>query len=485
MVILANKIKTKVNKLEILAHDQDNYLYLSQIKEELNKNKDYRDRLFYVNQCIEYFNNTYITVITDNYIKPIINELLHLVEIAKQNMNVVQLYDVNKILIDYNIDTPNTREETFEFFKLHKINIIETELNLNSDISDSDDLDDSEPNSKILDEDESIYEALLDDSFDNDEFENENIIDSNTAYTSDPVKAYLNDIAKLNTHLLSAEEEIELAHRVQAGDERAKEILVNSNLKLVISIAKRYQKSGLPLMDLIQDGNIGLMKSVSMYNPDLGFRFSTYATHWIKQSILRGLANNSRMIRLPVHAVEQARKNQLAINELTEKLGRMPTFEEAADYINENKLFSKSITHISPETVQLYYTFYNPDTVSSYNAPIPNRDGDSDSELVDFIEDTSESVEDNVIKDDMREKLDYVLNTFLTDKEADILRLRFGINADHSYTLEELGVKYKVTRERIRQIEGKAIRKIRRSAKARKYLRGYFESNPIIFSDMY
>ena len=482
MVILANKIKIKVNKLEILAHDQDNFLYLSQIKEELNKNKDYRDKPFYVNQCIEYFNNTHITVITDNYIKPFINELLKLVETAKQNKNVVQLYSVNKILIDHNSNTPNTREETYEFFKLHKIDIIETDLNANNNIDDSDDLDDSD--SKILDEDESIYDALLDDTFD-DDFENENIIDSNVAYTSDPVKAYLNDIAKLNTHLLSSEEEIELAHRVQAGDNRAKDILVNSNLKLVISVAKRYQKSGLPLMDLSQDGNIGLMKAVSMYNPDLGFRFSTYATHWIKQSILRGLANNSRMIRLPVHAVEQARKNQLAINELTEKLGRMPTFEEAADYINENKLFSKSITHISPETVQLYYMFYNPETVSSYNAPIPNRDGDNDSELVDFIEDTNESVEESVIKDDMREKLDYVLNTFLTDKEADILRLRFGINADHSYTLEELGVKYKVTRERIRQIEGKAIRKIRRSAKARKYLRGYFESNPIIFSDMY
>ena len=151
MVILANKIKIKVNKLEILAHDQDNFLYLSQIKEELNKNKDYRDKPFYVNQCIEYFNNTYITVITDNYIKPFINELLKLVETAKQNKNVVQLYSVNKILIDHNSNTPNTREETYEFFKLHKIDIIETDLNANNNIDDSDDLDDSD--SKILDED--------------------------------------------------------------------------------------------------------------------------------------------------------------------------------------------------------------------------------------------------------------------------------------------------------------------------------------------
>ena len=268
--------------------------------------------------------------------------------------------------------------------------------------------------------------------------------------TQDPVKMYLKDIGKVP--LLSAEEEIELAKRMEAGDEMAKKKLAESNLRLVVSIAKRYVGRGMLFLDLIQEGNLGLLKAVEKFDYRKGYKFSTYATWWIRQAITRAIADQARTIRIPVHMVETINKVTRVSRDLLQKLGREPLPEEVGEVMGLPKERVQEIMKIAQEPVSL-------------ETPIGEEE---DSHLGDFIPDDdapapAEAASHTLLK----EQLNEVLST-LTDREAKVLKLRFGLEDGKSRTLEEVGQRFDVTRERIRQIEAKALRKLRHPSRSKK-----------------
>lgn len=269
---------------------------------------------------------------------------------------------------------------------------------------------------------------------------------------NDSVKIYLKEIGKVR--LLSAQEEIEIAKRIAAGDEEAKQELINANLRLVISIAKRYAGRGMPFLDLIQEGNMGLIKAVEKFDYTKGFKFSTYATWWIRQAITRAIADQARTIRIPVHMVETINKITRAQRQLVQELGREPTAEEISEKL-DGALSPDRITEIQ---------CINQEPVS-LETPIGEED---DSHLGDFIEDKevvspSEYTTKSLLKDELYEVLQE-----LTDREARVLELRYGLLDNHPRTLEEVGKEFNVTRERIRQIEAKAIKKLRHPNRAKR-----------------
>ena len=267
---------------------------------------------------------------------------------------------------------------------------------------------------------------------------------------NDPVRMYLKEIGRIS--LLSTEAELELSKRVAAGDEQAKNILAESNLRLVVSIAKRYVGRGLLFLDLIQEGNIGLMKAVEKFDYDKGYKFSTYATWWIRQAITRALADQARTIRVPVHMVETINKMSRIQRQLTLDLNREPTEEELAKHMG-----------ITPEKVREVFKI-SQDPVS-LETPIGEED---DSHLGDFVKDTrSLSPEEYATNEILKEEIKEVLKT-LQKREQEVLELRFGLIDGTSYTLEEVGKRFNVTRERIRQIEAKALRKLRHPSRAKK-----------------
>ena len=272
----------------------------------------------------------------------------------------------------------------------------------------------------------------------------------------DPVKMYLKDIGKVP--LLTSEEEAELAQRMLEGDEEAKKQLSEANLRLVVSIAKRYVGRGMLFLDLIQEGNLGLMKAVEKFDYTKGFKFSTYATWWIRQAITRAIADQARTIRIPVHMVETINRQVRAQRTLLQELGREPTPEEIADYMG-----------ITPEkVVEIQKIAQDP---VSLETPIGEEE---DSHLVDFIEDTKASPPSDVAAQAMlREQLIQALHK-LTPREEKVIRLRYGLDDGKSRTLEEVGKEFNVTRERIRQIEAKALRKLRNPTKSKK-LRDYLD----------
>jgi len=288
------------------------------------------------------------------------------------------------------------------------------------------------------------------DILENDNNSNNKNLDSNMP---DSVRVYLREIGQIP--LLKPEEEKELAIRASYGDESAKNKLVESNLRLVVSIAKRYQGKGLHILDLIQEGNTGLIKAVERFDVSKGNRFSTYATWWIRQAITRAVAEIAKPIRIPVHMVDLINKITNAQRRLVIKLNREPTDEEIADELN-----------ISVEKVKTVFR-YNQDMIS-LDCPIGDRE---DNTLIDLVSDSNSSVETDYDKESLKMILEEVLQT-LTEREADVLRYRFGMIDDRTYTLEEVGRMNGVTRERIRQIENKAIRKLRHPTRARK-LKGY------------
>ena len=266
----------------------------------------------------------------------------------------------------------------------------------------------------------------------------------------DSVKMYLKDIGKVA--LLTAEDEVELAKRMEEGDEEAKKILSEANLRLVVSIAKRYVGRGMQFLDLIQEGNLGLMKAVEKFDYTKGFKFSTYATWWIRQAITRAIADQARTIRIPVHMVETINKQVRATRQLLQKLGREPSPEEIAEYLGCPEEKVREIQKIAQDPVSL-------------ETPIGEEE---DSHLGDFIEDDralspSDVAESNMLK----EQLIQVLNT-LTPRDEKVLRLRYGLDDSHPRTLEEVGKEFNVTRERIRQIEAKALRKLRHPNRLKK-----------------
>ena len=272
----------------------------------------------------------------------------------------------------------------------------------------------------------------------------------------DPVRMYLKEIGKVP--LLSAEEEIELALRMEQGDEEAKKKLAEANLRLVVSIAKRYVGRGMLFLDLIQEGNLGLIKAVEKFDYRKGFKFSTYATWWIRQAITRAIADQARTIRIPVHMVETINKLIRVSRQLLQELGREPTPEEIAEEMKMPVERVREILKISQEPVSL-------------ETPIGEEE---DSHLGDFIQDDNVPVPvDAAAYTLLREQLEEVLDT-LTDREKKVLSLRFGLEDGRGRTLEEVGHEFNVTRERIRQIEAKALRKLRHPTRSRK-LRDYLE----------
>lgn len=277
----------------------------------------------------------------------------------------------------------------------------------------------------------------------------ENLISQ--ASMDDPVKMYLKDIGRLP--MLSPEEEIEIATRVSEGDEYAKERLIEANLRLVISIAKRFaNKSSLQLMDLIQEGNLGLIKAVEKFDYKKGFRFSTYATWWIRQHITRSIADQGRTVRLPVHMVETIHKQVKVARDLLQKLNREPTTAEIAEAMGISEAKVIETQRIAQDPLSL-------------ESPLGEED---DSKRGDFIEDeTIKSPTEITMQNQLREQILNVLN-FLTPREQKVIRLRYGLDDAHPRTLEEVGKEFNVTRERIRQIEAKARKKLMRPSITKK-----------------
>ena len=313
-------------------------------------------------------------------------------------------------------------------------------------LSDPDDFLLSELEPDEASELEEIVAEVAEDDFD----------DIPTISVDDPVRMYLKEIGKVP--LLSAERELELAMRMEQGDEDAKKELCEANLRLVVSIAKRYVGRGMLFLDLIQEGNMGLIKAVDKFDYTKGFKFSTYATWWIRQAITRSIADQARTIRIPVHMVETINKQIRITRQLLQELGRDPSPEEIAAEMEIPVEKVREISKIAQEPVSL-------------ETPIGEEE---DSHLGDFIpDDDVPSPADAAAISMLREQLDEVLAT-LTDREQEVLRLRFGLDDGRQRTLEEVGQKFNVTRERIRQIEAKALRKLRHPTRSKK-LRDYLE----------
>jgi RNA polymerase primary sigma factor len=340
-----------------------------------------------------------------------------------------------------------TQEEILEFFP-----------NAEENLAGLDDLYD-----KLLAEGIDVFESVETEDVGNDEkakekLEREIEILSKLggAESTDPVRQYLREIGKVP--LLSAEDEIELAKRYEKNEKHAKDKLTESNLRLVVSIAKKYIGRGLSLLDLIQEGNQGLIRAVEKYDWRKGYKFSTYATWWIRQAITRAIADQARTIRIPVHMVETINKLYRITRRLMQELGREPTPEEIA-----------TEAEIEPDRVREIFKIAQ--EVTSLEAPVGE---DQESFLGDFIPDESQlSPVDEASKQLLKDHLDEVLST-LSDREARVLKLRFGLEGSKQMTLEEVGKVFGVTRERIRQIEAKALRKLKHPSR-RKKLQDYLE----------
>ena len=309
------------------------------------------------------------------------------------------------------------------------------------DIGKDDDLDEEGPDEEDLQE----VEDLKLDEIDLNGYDSGNI--------DDPVRMYLREIGKIP--LLTYEEELDLAKKVLEGDEEAKQKLAESNLRLVVSIAKKYVGRGMLFLDLIQEGNMGLIKAVEKFDYTKGFKFSTYATWWIRQAITRAIADQARTIRIPVHMVETINKLIRTSRHLLQQLGREPTQEEIA----------KEMEMPVEKVMEIQKIAQDPVSLETLETPIGEED---DSHLGDFIKDEdSPAPQDSAAYTLLKEQLEEVMST-LTPREAKVLKLRFGLEDGKARTLEEVGKEFKVTRERIRQIEAKALRKLRHPSRSKK-----------------
>ena len=288
------------------------------------------------------------------------------------------------------------------------------------------------------------------------ELEEEEIVDTGQYFddaSDDSVRMYLREIGKIP--LLSSEEEIALAHRIEKGDQKAKDKMAEANMRLVVSIAKRYSGRGLDFLDLIQEGNTGLLRAVEKFDVSKGFKFSTYATWWIRQAITRAIADQSRTIRIPVHMVETINKLLRTQRRMTQELNREPTIEE----------LSKEL-EMEPEKIE--YIIKIKQDITSLDAGIGRDSDEEETSLGELIEDEdSISPEESATNELLKEHVNEILGT-LSDREQKIIRMRFGLDNGKSHTLEEVGAEFAVTRERIRQIEAKALNKLRKHKDAKK-----------------
>ena len=347
-------------------------------------------------------------------------KLAGLVELGKKNKNFLEYAQIDSYFKDMKL-TSDMMEAIYDYLEQNGIDV----LTLAAVADDDDDLDDT-----IEDETE--------------------IAVPDGVSIEDPVRMYLKEIGKVP--LLSADEEIKLAKRMEEGDEVAKKKLAEANLRLVVSIAKRYVGRGMLFLDLIQEGNLGLIKAVEKFDYRKGYKFSTYATWWIRQAITRGIADTAKTIRVPVHMVETINKTLRTSRMLLQELGREPTNEEIAKKMNMPVAKIDEILKTSRDPVSL-------------DTPIGEEE---DSQLGDFIEDESllspvDSASFSMLKEELEEAM-----ASLTERERNVIKLRFGLDDGKTRTLEEVGKEFNVTRERIRQIEAKALRKLRHPSRSRK-----------------
>ena len=365
-------------------------------------------------------------------------KLVELLELAKKKKNVLEYQEISDFFKDSPLEV-DQMEKVFDFLEASGVDVLRITEN-------------------------SGDELLLDNDMDMDGMEDEEEVELDKIDLSvpegvsieDPVRMYLKEIGKVS--LLSADEEIELAKRMEKGDEAAKKRLAEANLRLVVSIAKRYVGRGMLFLDLIQEGNLGLIKAVEKFDYRKGYKFSTYATWWIRQAITRAIADQARTIRIPVHMVETINKLIRVSRQLLQELGREPTPEEIAEEMDMPVDRVREILKISQEPVSL-------------ETPIGEEE---DSHLGDFIQDDNVPVPaDAAAFTLLKEQLVEVLST-LTDREQKVLRLLFGLDDGRARTLEEVGKEFNVTRERIRQIEAKALRKLRHPSRSRK-LKDYLD----------
>lgn len=364
--------------------------------------------------------------------------LLGLIEKAKTKRNVLEYNEINDAFSGMQLDE-DKMDLILEFLEKNNIDIMQNGVKEN----DAEELLIDNDDDMLLREEEEV--ELIDDA---------DVLEG--VSTEDPVRMYLKEIG--NVPLLTTEQEVALARRVEEGDEEAKKALTEANLRLVVSIAKKYMGRGMPFLDLIQEGNMGLMKAVDKFDYTKGYKFSTYATWWIRQAITRGIADTGRTIRVPVHMVETINKTLRMTRTLLQELGREPTPEEVADRLNVPVSRVREVLKISRDPVSL-------------DTPIGEED---DSHLGDFIEDDSIlSPADSAAFSMLREELSAALES-LTDRERQVVRLRFGLEDGRARTLEEVGKEFNVTRERIRQIEAKALRKLRHPSRSRK-LKDYLD----------
>ena len=364
-------------------------------------------------------------------------KLVELLELAKKKKNVLEYQEINDFFKDQQLNVEQM-EKVFDFLEASGVDVLR--------ITGGDD------------------EIMLDDDMDIEKLDDEEEVELDKIDLSvpegvsieDPVRMYLKEIGKVS--LLTADEEIELAKRMEQGDEEAKKRLAEANLRLVVSIAKRYVGRGMLFLDLIQEGNLGLIKAVEKFDYRKGYKYSTYATWWIRQAITRAIADQARTIRIPVHMVETINKLIRVSRQLLQELGREPTPEEIAEEMDMSVERVREILKISQEPVSL-------------ETPIGEEE---DSHLGDFIQDDNVPVPaDAAAFTLLKEQLIEVLGT-LTEREQKVLRLRFGLDDGRARTLEEVGKEFNVTRERIRQIEAKALRKLRHPSRSRK-LKDYLD----------
>ena len=365
-------------------------------------------------------------------------KLVGLLELAKKKKNVLEYQEISDYFKDQPLDAEQM-DKIFDFLEASGVDVLRITENSADDLMLDDDMD-----IDGLDDEEEVELDKIDLSV------------PEGVSIEDPVRMYLKEIGKVP--LLSAEEEIELAKKMEQGDENAKKRLAEANLRLVVSIAKRYVGRGMLFLDLIQEGNLGLIKAVEKFDYHKGFKFSTYATWWIRQAITRAIADQARTIRIPVHMVETINKLIRVSRQLLQELGREPTPEEIAAELDMPVERVREILKISQEPVSL-------------ETPIGEEE---DSHLGDFIQDDNVPVPAEAAAQTLlKEQLDEVLDT-LTEREQKVLRLRFGMDDGRARTLEEVGKEFDVTRERIRQIEAKALRKLRHPSRSRK-LRDYLD----------
>ena len=433
--------KDLVKKCESIEKNlvKNNSLDYTELINEVDKNKHFRTSGQHLNAAL-YFVEKGIVLVENN-------------KISRLNFNEDELQKLDKIvnsatdskIIDMDLIDSSFKSNRLELVKQYfETNGFRIETAEDSDIF-------------VTEEDK-----LFEDDEDYEEYDDSQDESKMTYNYIDGINQYMKEIRQFE--VLSAEEEIRLFREyIKTHSSTVRETLINSNLRLVVSIAKKYFSKNLLFMDLIQSGNMGLITAIDKFDPELGNKFSTYATWWIKQAITRALSTDSRIIRIPVHVVEQAAKNRRSRDALNRILGRDCTDKELVDYINENKLYVGSVKSMDIEKLKLYDTYYECNTISLY-APVSNGEDKEDACICSFIPDNKTlNPEDAATKNEFKVKLRAAIVAALTEKECNVIIKRFGLDDGYCRTLKQVAAEYGCTRERIRQIESRAINRLKQN----------------------